>query len=276
MKKIISLIVAVTLSAICSVTAFADTFKPVERTLPLVVDNADLITDSEEAKLIEKLESVGNAHKCEVAVVTVNSTDGKSHRAYADDFYDYNGYGYGSNDDGLLFLLDMGAREMYITTHGTAIRAVTDYGRERLFDKVQGEIKSGDYYDAFIEYAEIVDDYYTQYENGEAYDVSSDKISPFKITTMNFVIAIIGALLVAFIGTGNMKGKLKSVRSKPAAADYVKAGSLNINQSNDIFLYRNVRKVRVQSSSSSGGRSGGSRTHRSSSGRSHGGGGRRF
>lgn len=274
MKKIISLIIAVTLSAICSVTAFADTFQPVERTLPLVVDNADLMSDSEEAELIEKLESVGNAHRCEVAVVTVTSTEGKSHMAYADDFYDYNGYGYGSNDDGLLFLLDMGAREMYITTHGTGISAVTDYGRERLFDKVQDDIKSGDYYDAFIRYAEIVDDYYTRYENGTPYDINSDKESPFAINISNFVIAIIGALLVAFIGTGNMKGKLKSVRSKPAASDYVKAGSLNINQSNDIFLYRHVSRVRIQSSSSSS--SGGSRTHRSSSGRSHGGGGRSF
>ena len=273
MKKIISLIIAVTLSAICSVTAFADTFQQVERTLPLVVDNADLMTDSEEAELIEKLETVGNAHRCEVAVVTVNSTEGKSHRDYADDFYDYNGYGYGSNDDGLLFLLDMGAREMYITTHGTAIKAVTDYGRERLFDKVQDDIKSKDYYDAFIRYAEIVDDYYTQYENGEAYDVSSDKISPFKITMMNFVIAIIVAVIVAFAGTSSMKAKLKSVRSKPAAGDYVKAGSLNINQSNDLFLYRHVKKIRIESNSSS---SGGSGTHRSSSGRSHGGGGRSF
>ncbi len=271
MKKIISLIVAVTLSAICSVTAFADTFKPVERTLPLVVDNANLMTDSEEAQLIEKLEAVGNKHKCEVAVVTVNSTGGKSHRAYADDFYDYNGYGYGSNDDGLLFLLDMGGREMYITTHGTGISAITDYGRERLFDEVEGYIKNGYYYDAFIEYAEIVDDYYTRYENGAPYDTGSDL---FDISFFNIIGAIGGALAVGFIGTGNMKGKLKSVRSKPAASDYVKAGSLNINQSNDIFLYRHVSRVRIQSSSSSS--SGGSRTHRSSSGRSHGGGGRRF
>ncbi|MBP3921706.1 MAG: TPM domain-containing protein [Ruminiclostridium sp.] len=273
MKKLISLIIAVTLSAICSVTAFADSFTPVERTLPLVVDNADLLSDSEEATLCEKLEAVGNEHRCEVAVVTVNSTEGKSHMAYADDFYDYNGYGYGSNDDGLLFLLDMGAREMYITTHGTGLKAVTDYGREKLFDKVQGDIKSGDYYDAFMEYADIVDDYYTKYENGEAYDVSSDKTSPFQITIMNFVIAIIVAVIVAFAGTGSMKSKLKTVRSKPAASDYVKANSLDITNSNDVYLYRHVSKVKIESSSSSGG---GSSSHRSSSGRSHGGGGRSF
>lgn len=270
MKRIVSFIIALTLSAICSATAFADSFTPVERTLPLVVDSADLLSDSEEASLCQKLEAVGNEHRCEVAVVTVTSTEGKSHRAYADDFYDYNGYGYGSNDDGLLFLLDMGAREMYITTHGTGLKAVTDYGRERLFDKVQGDIKSGDYYDAFMKYADIVDDYYTKYENGGAYDSGSDT---FAITGFNIFGAIAGALAVGFIGTGSMKSKLKSVRSKPAASDYVKANSLDITNSNDVYLYRHVSKVKIESSSSSGG---GSSSHRSSSGRSHGGGGRSF
>lgn len=269
MKKLTAFIIAITLSMICSVTAFADVFTPVERTLPLVVDEAELLSDSEEAQLCEKLEAIGNKHKCEVAVVTVNSTGGKSHMAYADDFYDYNGYGYGSNDDGLLFLLDMGAREMYITTHGTGLKAVTDYGREKLFDKVQGDIKGGDYYDAFVEYADIVDDYYTRYEQGTPYDKGSDA---FAISGFNILGAIAGALAVGFIGTGSMKSKLKSVRSKPAASDYVKRDSLDITNANDIYLYRHVSRVKIQSSSSSGG----SRSHRSSSGRSHGGGGRSF
>ena len=270
MKKLISLIMALVLSLMCTATAFAD-FTSVERTLPLVVDNAELLSDSEEDALIEKLDEIGNKHYCEIAIVTVLSTGGKSHRAYADDFYDYNGYGYGSNDDGLLFLLDMGAREMYITTHGTALKAVTDYGREKLFDKVQGDIKSGDYYDAFTEYIDIVDDYYTQYEQGTPYDVSSGGGSVFSIGFFNFLIAIVVAVIVALIGTGTMKAKLKTVRSKPAASDYVRRDSFNITASNDIYLYRNVSRVRVQSSSSSGGGS-----HRSSSGRSHGGGGRSF
>ena len=103
MKKIISFILVLTLSAFCSLTAFAQS----DRTLPLVVDNADILSDSEETTLTQALENFGNAHRCEIAVVTVTSVEGKSHGAYAEDFYDYNGYGYGSNDDGLLFIVDM-------------------------------------------------------------------------------------------------------------------------------------------------------------------------
>ena len=236
-----------------------------------VVDGANVLTDSEEARLSSKLENISNKFSVDIAVVTVESLGGELPAVFAEDYYYYNGYGYGSNDDGLLFLLDMGGREMYITTHGTGVTAITDYGREKLFDKVQGDIKSGDYYDAFIRYAEIVDDYYTRYENGTPYDKGSDT---FAITGFNILGAIGGALAVAFIGTGSMKSKLKSVRSKPAASDYVKNGSLNITNSNDMYLYRHVSKVKIESSSSSGG--GGSSSHRSSSGRSHGGGGRSF
>ena len=274
MKKIISVIFAFAVCLACSLTAFADGFQPVERTLPLVVDEADLLSDTEEQWLIEKLQSVGDEHECEVAVLTVNSMGGKNEVEFADDFYDYNGYGYGANDDGLLFLLDMGSRTMYITTHGTAMKAVTDYGIESIFDRVQNDVKNGNYYDAFMRYADIVDDYYCDYENGEVYDIhiSSEDFMPILIT---IAMVIGGALMVAFIGTSSMKAQLKTAVSKPAATDYVRAGSLNVIQADDVFLYRNVTKVRIESSSS-GGRSGGSSSHRSSSGRSHGGGGRRF
>ena len=77
-----------------------------DRTLPLVVDNADLLNGDEEDKLNSKLEKLTETYKTEVAVVTVSDLDGKSPTAYADDFYDYNGYGYGSNDDGVLVLLN--------------------------------------------------------------------------------------------------------------------------------------------------------------------------
>lgn len=273
MKKIISVIFAFAACLACSLTAFADGFQPVERTLPLVVDEADLLSDTEEQWLIEKLQSVGDEHECEVAVLTVNSMGGKNEVEFADDFYDYNGYGYGENDDGLLFLLDMGSRTMYITTHGTAISAVSDYGREQLFDDIEYDIKRGDYYDAFIEYAETVDYYYDCYESGASYDV--ERVDTLVASLVTVAIVVGGALMVAFIGTSSMKAQLKTAVSKPAATDYVRAGSLNVIRADDVFLYRNVTKVRIESSSS-GGRSGGSSSHRSSSGRSHGGGGRRF
>ena len=96
-----------------------------ERTLPLLIDDANLLTANEYDTLLEILEDVSTRGQCEVAVVTVNSLGSKSAMAYADDFFDDNGYGYGDNDDGVLLLISMGEREWHITTHGYGTIALT-------------------------------------------------------------------------------------------------------------------------------------------------------
>ena len=87
----------------------------------------------------------------------------------------------------------------------------------------------------------------------------------------SLVFSLIIGLIVAFIATGVMKGKLKTVRRKASASDYLKPGSLQLNGQSDVFLYSNV--VRTAKPKDTGSSGGGSSTHTSSSGRTHGGGG---
>ena len=89
---------------------------PEERQKPLLVDDAGLLTEEESNALLNKLEDISQKYENEVGIVTVNSLEGKTAEAYADDYYDYNGYGYGENDDGLLLLISMGEREWAIST----------------------------------------------------------------------------------------------------------------------------------------------------------------
>lgn len=72
----------------------------------------------------------------------------------------------------------------------------------------------------------------------------------------------------------NMKGKLKTVRFQPAANSYMKAGSMNITESRDMFLYNTVTRTAKPKANDSD--SEGSSTHTSSSGSTHGGGGGSF
>ena len=67
-----------------------------------LVDNGDLILDYEEEQIIRILDEKSQKLNFDIVVVTTNSTDGKSSMAYADDFFDYNGYGMGDNYDGAL------------------------------------------------------------------------------------------------------------------------------------------------------------------------------
>ena len=95
---------------------------PQDRQLPRLVDDADLLTDSEEQELNTELDEISEKQQCDVVVVTENSLDGKSAQDYADDFFD----AIAENGDGVALLIDMPNREICISTGGIAIRYLTD------------------------------------------------------------------------------------------------------------------------------------------------------
>lgn len=242
------------------IASLAAVFAYNDRELPLLVDDADLLTDREEKSLNSKLERISEDQECEVAIVTVYSLDGKTATEYADDFFDYNGYGYGDDDDGILLLISMEYSDWAITTYGYAITAFTDAGLDYMADEFLPYLSDGDYKEAFSRYAELCDELLIQAKSGSPYD--GRKALGF---TPRILISLGVGVIFAFIITGIMKGKLKSVRFQPAAASYVRKDSLNIRVSKDLFLYTKVdRRARPKNTS-------GSTTHRSSSGRSHGG-----
>lgn len=221
---------------------------------PRLVDDADLLTDVEEEVLTAKLDAVSEEHQMDIVIVTVESTNGASPMAFADDYYDYNGYGYGNTYDGALLLISMEERDWWISTCGEMINVLDDYTIESIGDWMLDDLASGDYAAAFETFVNECD-YYID--------------PPFEFMT-NLLISLAIGFVVALIVTGVMRSKLKSVRRQAAASEYVKSGSMQVTQANEFFLYRNVSRVRRSNDSN------GSSTHRSSSGRSHGGGGGKF
>ncbi len=234
-------------------------FVPIDRTLPLVVDNADVLTDAEEADFTAKLEELGGKYELEVAILTVDTYEGKDGQAFADDFYDYNGYGYGENDDGLMIVFNTGkedgTRNITLTTHGTAIEYITDLERDVIFEMMIPALTNGNYAQAF------------EYFVTEA-DSAIDPSTPVYYIPLSILIGFALAFLIVKI----QASKLKTVRQQVDAASYV--GNVQLTYQSDNFIYRNVSKVKRASESSDG--SSGSSTHTSSSGRTHGGGSRNF
>ena len=238
-----------------------------------VVDMAELLDDSEEASLLSKLDEISERQKLDVVVVTVNTLDGKTPMDYADDFYDYNGYGFGEQHDGVLLLVSIEDRDWWISTSGYGITAFTDAGIEYISEKFLSDLSSGNYADAFTKYAELCDEFITQARTGEPYDTNNMPKGPFKVFTSLFVSLVVG-LIVALVVTGRMKGKLKTVRFQPAASEYVKSDSMILTENRDTFLFSRVDRRAKPKDNDSG--SSGSSTHTSSSGSSHGGGGGKF
>ncbi len=268
MKKRLCAIFFVLLFAVISVCpVFA------EDGLQRLVDAADLLSDSEEGELSSLLDEISERQQTDIVVVTVDSLEGLSAAQYADDFFDHNGYGFGEGKDGILFLISMEERDWYITTSGYGITAVTDAGREYMSEQFVDDLSEGAYAAAFTTFASLCDDFITQADLGEPYDIGNLPQEPFGFVTHLAVSAAIG-FVIALIVTGIMKGQLKTVQSQSKADDYVKSGSMKLTKQNDLFLYKHVeRREKPKESDRS---AGGSKTHTSSSGSTHGGGGGKF
>ena len=107
------------------ITALADG----EKTARLA-DQADLLAPSAESSVLAVLDEISDRQQLDVVVVTTATLDGKTPMAYADDFYDENGYGFGSGRDGVLLLVSMEDRDWWITTSGYGITVFTDAGMD--------------------------------------------------------------------------------------------------------------------------------------------------
>lgn len=235
-----------------------------------MVDWADLLSDEEEAALSARLDEISERQQVDVVIVTVDSLEGADVTAYADDFFDYNGYGFGDNRDGILFLISMAERDWCISTSGYGIKAFTDAGQEYLSDAFLPDLSDGAYAEAFQTFADKCDDYITQAKAGTPYDVDNVPIEPF--SPLGALIIAVGiGFVVSLIVTGFMRLGLHSVYSEPAADSYMKKDSLRLTKDYELFLYRNVTKTEKPKETSSSGGSGGSTTHTSSSGNTHGG-----
>lgn len=80
-----------------------------DATAPRVADYADIFTDEEEAAILQAIGTQSARGGADIVVVTDSSSYGMSHREYADDFYDYNGYGFGKDRDGIVLFICMEA-----------------------------------------------------------------------------------------------------------------------------------------------------------------------
>lgn len=229
---------------ICSVYAAIEVNQKVH-------DSADLFSQEEETALQKAAEALSRKLKMDMVIVTVNDTKGKKAQTYADDFYDYNGFGIGEKKDGALLLIDMDNREIYISTCGSAISYLTDARIEKILDKL---------------YLLITDKQYAK--AAEAFLKQVGSFAFMKIIIFISISAVLGIITIIIMACSN-KGK-KSTNEYT----YLNHNDFDILEQYDKYVRTTVTKVRIDTSSGSGGS--GSSVHTSSSGRTHGGGGRKF
>lgn len=284
MKKRIGIL---TLAMLCTMLMPAAVLA-YDASLPYVVDDADLLTPEEETSLEAFLTGVSDEAYADIVILTVDSLEGKSAQAYADDYFDYSGYGRGENYDGTLFLIAMEERQWAVSTSGYGITAIHEGALDYMEETVVPYLSDGAYYVAFLAYGDTVraywgaepgetphgyepDPYYSDVYYGDEYygESTGSWFSPGSFLP----VALILGFLVALIPMGVLKSQLNTVHMQTGAAPYQKTAGVRITDSRDLYLYRNMTKKPIPRNDpprSGGARPGGS-IHMGSSGRPHGG-----
>lgn len=233
-----------------------------------VYDYADLLSYEEEKDLKQQASIYDDIS---VIFLTINDANGKTTKKYAKNFYDSNGF----MDNGILFVIDMDNREIYVDTVGGCVKALENR-IDLILDEGYSYIVKSDYYMTFLTMLNVASTEFSAclvYENdpSASYAVDWEYVLTPNDTSFIITALITIATLIIFIYIHNKENKTVK------ATEYLKGrGGFVVHSSNVMYLGDRKQVLHGyynRSSSSSGGRSGGSR---SGGGRSHGGGGRRF
>ena len=261
-----------------------------------VIDNANLFSTSEVSRMNEIIARVEKEHQVDLVVLSTYAVpDDYSEsmwrvRDYADDFYDNGGYGMGEDFSGMLILLDMNNRVMWLSTGGVMIDYITDSREEDILDAAYTYLSSGRYGEAMIAALNRTETYMNKGRTEGAFrydEVTGKRLSGVynALTSGETLLAAIAGGAVALViwlsvhGSYNLHGSTYSY-------DRSANTSVTLTRDDETFVRQFSRRTPRNTGGHGGpggpgghggGRpSGGSGVHRSSGGRSHGGGGRRF
>ena len=227
-----------------------------------VIDEADILTDSEETALNARLTAIEETHRVRILIGTMKSTDGTPLGKIANNVVDQ----IPADNGTIVLLLSMKERDWYISTDTQMRARITDgKGVDYLAGEFLPDLKENKYDAAFTTFAATTDEMLTYSEKeGEPYDPAN------AFNLMAFGIALACALILG----GTIYYVLYEYESNvtfAAKADaYLNHDSFRLTQDEDNFLYTTVtRRTKEKKESSSG-----SNVSTSSSDSSHGGGGK--
>lgn len=243
-----------------------------------VYDKAELLT-AEQIQILEaECITIAKEKSLDIIILTASDTEGKTSTAYADDFYDINKFGYeAENGTGILLLIDMDNRNVWISTSGDAIKYFTDARIELMLDNIFEYIPNEDYYNSCITFLTDIKTYMgvlqpsnssnntytgtTPVENKSYIEVFQDNL--FIYIIISIVVGAIGACMMVI----NSGGKMTA-----GATTYLNKSSVKMNKAFEQYINTTITTRKIENNNNGGGSS----THTSSGGNTHGGGGRSF
>ncbi|AZP92310.1 TPM domain-containing protein [Enterococcus mundtii] len=245
----------------------------VDAATPTVNDEAGLFTSDQIVTLNQQAQEINEKIKGQVFIVTTESNS-EEPRDFADN---YLRNAIGNDQNGSVLLLDMGQREIYISTSGNMIDYLTDRRIDSILDDVYDQMTNANYYAAAQAYLTKASTYVDEGVPGGHYriDEATGKITRYKVlTTVEIVIAVaLAAILsIAFYMITASRYQLKSGTYK---YPFREKASIKLTNKTDRLTNSFVTTRHIPKAPPPGSGGGGSTTH-SSGGGTFGGGGRSF
>lgn len=243
----------------------------------MVSDGAALLTEEEISSLRAAAEAAEKQTGWAFFLVTADDTGGRMAQQYADDFFDTH---CNDEENGVVLLIDMDHREIYLSTAGEAIRYLTDARVDAVLDAAYEDVSAGAYADCLQTMADGVLSYYEKgIPRGQYnYDVETGERSVYRsITSGEILFAVLAALGAGIAVFCVIVGKYR-LKFGTYEYDFHQYGSVKLEDSKDVLVNTVVthRRIPKDTGNSGGSSSNRSSVHTSSGGKSHGGGGRSF
>ena len=249
MKRFVTIMIAL-LCFVSTITVYADFINPT------ITDSVGYLTEEQNKELSARLDKIREQYSFDIVFVSEDRLSAYDAQASADDIYDYNGYGYGENYDGILFYIADSEREYHFSVCGSGETIFNENGLAYLEKKIVPYLKKDNYYAAVKSYADHTEELLEMAADGKPFNKTQH--------SMKYILCVVaGALLFPLILAHFMMAVKEDY-----ADNYMKPNSMNLDFSRDIFLYSTVTKTEKPKSDSG--------SHTSSSGRSHGGRGGSF
>lgn len=238
-----------------------------------VNDEAGLFTQEQIQTLEQQAQPINEKIKGQLLIVTTTSNS-EEPQTFSDN---YLRDAVGNDQNGSVLLLDMGQREIYISTSGNMIDYLDDNRVDATLDEVYNQMSSANYFEAAEAYLTKVSEYVDAGVPSGHYrvDEKTGKITRYKVlTTTEIVISVILALVLSlvFYFVTVSRYQLKSGTYK---YPFREKANIKLTDQTDRLTNSFVTTRRIPKSPPPGSGGGGSTTH-SSGGGTFGGGGRSF
>lgn len=233
-------VVCVVLSLFC--TAFAaDQY--------YVVDQAGLLTQSEQVQLAQRGEEISEHYDCGVYIVILNDYTDYGYtdiQDCAEAYYLQNNLGVGQSKDGELLMLSMQERDYALIAYGDfANEAFTDYGKYVLSEEFLDDFADDDWLNGFADYQEKSTELLSMAQKGAALDYDNDPAEKRGHMMTNIVVVIVVPLLTALVVCLILKRNMRSVRPAKTAAQYIVPHGVTLRTRTDMFTHTTQVRVRI-------------------------------